>query len=357
MSASAPSPMLPRVSVIIANYNYAAYVGEAIASALALDWPELEVIVVDDGSTDGSREVIETFRDRVHTIIYQDNQGQVGACNTGFAASSGERIIFLDADDLLEPSLLKHADRVWRPGVSKVQVRMRAVDAQGRPLGSVFPQFGGTPSAQVLRRWAAAVGTYPTPPGSGNVYARSFLEQIFPLDHAGGAAADSCCIAAAPFLGDVVTIDLPLVRYRVHGRNDGAMSRLDRRRFGREMERFQRVCAFAGGVARTQGTFMPANAWRRSLSVLPYRLASLRLEPAHHPWAGDTRLTLLADLSCALVTPQGMSLPVRLALGLWSLLVLALPNRAAEALILWRFAPGTRPRVLRRSLQLLGVLR
>ncbi|MBL8538965.1 MAG: glycosyltransferase family 2 protein, partial [Betaproteobacteria bacterium] len=70
------------VSVIICNYNYAQFVAAAIESALALDWPRVEVIVVDDGSTDGSRSVTEGYTPRV-SLLTQSNSGQATAAKAG----------------------------------------------------------------------------------------------------------------------------------------------------------------------------------------------------------------------------------------------------------------------------------
>src|SRR6185295_9698205 len=90
---SGASPVVPRLlSVVICNHNYEAFVGQAIDSALGLDWPEVEVIVVDDGSTDGSRRIIDDYADRV-TVIHQANAGQWSACNAGFARSRGDVVI------------------------------------------------------------------------------------------------------------------------------------------------------------------------------------------------------------------------------------------------------------------------
>src|SRR5690606_24677253 len=124
----------PLISVIIPNFNYEAYVGAAIDSALQLDWPRVEIIVVDDGSTDGSRAVLARYGSRIRTIL-QENAGQLVACNRGFAASSGDIVIFLDSDDVLHRSLARELAAVWTPRVSKVQVQMRTIDAHGRPLG------------------------------------------------------------------------------------------------------------------------------------------------------------------------------------------------------------------------------
>ena len=92
----------PLVTIVIDNHNYARYVGAAIESALAQTYQPIEIIVVDDGSTDGSRAVIAAYAGRI-TIIFQNNRGQSGAFNTGYAASSGDIVMFLDSDDLLRP--------------------------------------------------------------------------------------------------------------------------------------------------------------------------------------------------------------------------------------------------------------
>ena len=75
---------LPGVSIVIPNYNYAHFVGEAIESALAQDHPAREVIVVDDCSTDASRSVIERYADRVRTVFLAENGGQLVAINAAW---------------------------------------------------------------------------------------------------------------------------------------------------------------------------------------------------------------------------------------------------------------------------------
>lgn len=90
---------MPRVSVIIPNFNRATLVGETIANQLAQALPPAEVIVVDDGSTDGSQTVIREFGGRVR-LIEQPNAGPGAARNTGLRAASGEFVQFMDSDDL-----------------------------------------------------------------------------------------------------------------------------------------------------------------------------------------------------------------------------------------------------------------
>ncbi len=341
------------VSVIIPNYNYGEFIGQAIDSALALDWPRVEVIVVDDGSTDHSRSVIEGYGERI-TAIFQSNGGQRAAYNAGFARSHGEAVIFLDSDDLLDPSVARELSTVWRPGVSKVQFQMKIIDAQGHATGALLPQYHVVPTPEQIRRWATTAAAYPAPPGSANAYARSYLSRLFPLIGEEGAA-DSYCLAPAPFLGDVLTIAKPLVSYRIHGRNNGAQTELDRTRFSKELSNAQFRFGYARRLAREAGRAVPERALRRSLSVLPYRLASLQLLPERHPISGDSRRAVLADLVAACFVPQGVPLRSRAALLLWATSVTCAPPALAEQFVLWRFSSAARPRVVKRLLRVLRI--
>lgn len=94
------------VSIVIPCYNHADYVGEAVESALCQDYPDVEVIVVDDGSTDNSWGVISLFGEKINPIRLQ-NGGVSQARNHGIRHSNGEFIKFLDSDDLLYPGVIR----------------------------------------------------------------------------------------------------------------------------------------------------------------------------------------------------------------------------------------------------------
>ena len=287
-----PAPL--RFSVVIANYNYADYVSRAIESALGQDWPAVEVIVVDDGSVDGSAAVILGFGDKIEAI-FQANSGQRVANNAGFARASGEVVVFLDADDVLEPEFAQEVAAVWMATVSKVQVQMARVDAQERPLGSVIPAIDRAPPPRQLREWARETTEYPTPPGSGNAYSREFLAKFFPIGPEHDAFTDSTCLALAPLLGDVVTVLKPLVRYRQHGANDSNLMAAPGR-FGREVARAMlRQRSLESILTELDVPLPPTTGLRRSRHLLQLRIASLRLEPEHHPLPGDSRLVAFID--------------------------------------------------------------
>ena len=97
---------MPLVSVVIPTYNYGAYVGQAIDSALAQTYPHVEVVVVDDGSTDDTPARLAAYGDRIR-VVSQANQGLSAARNAGIAAARGEYVALLDSDDAFHPRKLE----------------------------------------------------------------------------------------------------------------------------------------------------------------------------------------------------------------------------------------------------------
>src|SRR4051794_25098084 len=120
-------------SVIVNNYDYGRFVAGAIESALAQTHGATEVVVVDDGSTDDSREVIAGYADAVVPVL-KENGGQASAFNAGFERSRGDTIVFLDADDRLAPTAVERAvAELDDPQLAKVHWPLRVIDADGRP--------------------------------------------------------------------------------------------------------------------------------------------------------------------------------------------------------------------------------
>ena len=98
---------MPRISVIIPTYNRADMVGDAIQSVLGQTYFDWELIIVDDGSTDNTDDVVAGHKDERIRYIYQDNRKLPGARNTGIRAARGQYVAFLDSDDLFLPDKLK----------------------------------------------------------------------------------------------------------------------------------------------------------------------------------------------------------------------------------------------------------
>lgn len=100
---------LPLISIVVPTYNHAHFLPRALDSALSQEYPRVEVVVVDDGSSDDTASVAAGYGDRI-VYVRQENQGLAGARNTGIGASSGECLFFLDADDWMLPHTLT---RLW----------------------------------------------------------------------------------------------------------------------------------------------------------------------------------------------------------------------------------------------------
>ena len=209
----------PNVSIIIDNYNYGHFLADAIDSALDQTFPRTEVIVVDDGSTDDSVEVIKRFGERVVPII-KPNGGQASAFNAGFLRSEGEIIIFLDADDILLRDACAEAwGALADPRVSRAYWPMHVVDMLGRPTGELtnhdLPE--GDLSERVL---AGGPYMYRWSPTSGNAWRRTFLEAVLPVPEAAFTNyVDNYLSALSPLHGTHVALG-PLACWRSHKSNE-----------------------------------------------------------------------------------------------------------------------------------------
>jgi glycosyltransferase involved in cell wall biosynthesis len=351
------SELAVKLSIIIANYNYCAFIGAAIESALAVDWSKKEVVVVDDHSTDDSRNVIESFAGRV-AAYFRPKSHQLGAHMFGFEQSSGDVIIFLDSDDLLEPEVMQEVVKVWRPGVSQVQYRMNVIDAAGSQLGTAIPQFPRNDDPKKLRDDYRRTMAYTTPPGSGSAYGRDFVTKAFAIPVPVTVRySDSLLHAIAPMFGDVLTIRKPLARYRVHGAGNGASGSLPsvnlRRRLELDIEK-ARVFKVISNQYRLP---FPRDPLRYNLPHLQNRLASYLAEPAAHPFPEDTMSGLLYRLISSLTRSSQMPLRDRVMLLAWAIACVLAPRHYRRTLILWRFAGTSRPARLRKLLGALSSVR
>jgi glycosyltransferase involved in cell wall biosynthesis len=353
MTAAKRSTM--KLSIIIANYNYCEFVGAAIESALAVDWPDKEVIVVDDASTDGSREVIESYGGRV-AAYFRPKSHQFGAHAFGFQQSTGDAIIFLDSDDLLEPEVMQEVAKIWQPGASKVQYRMNLIDADGTQLGSAIPQFPPNDCPEKLRRTFLRTMAYTTPPGSGNVYARDFARYAFDMSPSTTWASDDPLLTLAPVWGDVLTIRKPLARYRTHAKNGpSGMDQMEkiRRRLRQDIEKAQLLTT----VSQQFGLSVADDLLLYSLHHLQYRIASFLVDPSAHPFPKDS----IAGLTYRLISSAAMSSQTRLRdraiLVAWTVVCVLAPSNLRRNLILWRFEAISRPRIIKTLLGALSSLR
>ena len=345
-----------KLSIIIANYNYRDFVGAAIESALAVDWADKEVIVVDDASTDDSRSVIDRFQGKV-AAYFRPKSNQLGAHMFGFEQSTGDIIIFLDADDLLEPDVMQEVAKLWRPGVSKVQYRMNLIDATGTQLGSALPQFPPNDNPEELRRTFLRTMAYTTPPGSGNAYSRDFVRKVFAFGPT-IPQSDAVLLTIAPILGDVLTIRKPLARLRIHDASWGSMMRsLNPAKLRQLLHQDIQRAHLLATVCRQMGLPVSRDPLERSFHHLQYRLASYLVEPSAHPFPEDTKSSLVFRLMSAVAKSSQMSPRDRAILLAWTISCALAPRHYRRNLILWRFSPVSRPAIVRALLNKLSSLR
>jgi len=253
--------MSVRASVIVNNYNYARYLPEAVESALAQTYPHTEVVVVDDGSTDHSRALLAGYGDRIRLVL-QENRGQASAFNTGFAASRGEVVLFLDADDRLLPTAVETAVRhLEDPGVVKVHWSLCTIDAEGRPLGGLYP---GKPLGHGgLREHVIRNGpnSYVNPPTSGNAWPRWYLEQVLPVRDSGDRhGADAYLFCLAPLFGQIRVSEEPQSLYRLHGSNFSGRTLGDR--VARDLRRHDFLCEILAEQCLKEGVPVNPEQWK-----------------------------------------------------------------------------------------------
>jgi glycosyltransferase involved in cell wall biosynthesis len=215
----------PLVSILINNYNYGQYLAEAIDSALAQTYPHVEVIVVDDGSTDDSAAIIAGYGERIQAI-YQANQGQASAFNRGFAQSRGEIICFLDADDIFLPHKVATIVAAFAPDPAigwcfHPQVLFQEGGDRVMPEAAIAAPI--VPRDLVARMQRGKLGDpfdFPIPATSAMSFHRTLLQTILPMPQGPGISLnDSYIKFVALGLSPGATINQPLTLQRIHGNN------------------------------------------------------------------------------------------------------------------------------------------
>jgi hypothetical protein len=323
------------VDIVINNHNYGAYLGDAIASARGQTHGRVNVVVVDDGSSDDSRALLAGQGEDV-TVVLKENGGQASALNAGMERCAGDVVIFLDADDTLHPEAAARVAAAFAAdsAVSKVQYRMDVIDAAGRGSGEIKPPPHLPLPAGDLQRVELA---YPFDlvwlATSGNAFRANAVRRILPIpEDSYPVCADWYLVHLTTLLGRVVSLDAVGASYRMHGANN-----YEPQEVSLDLDQLRQTIVFAATtsehllrLAAELGQPRP----RRILSIadLANRLISLKLEPRLHPLPGDSLPGLLRDAVGACRRRDNVSPMMKLMFGLWFAAVATSPRPLAHRL-------------------------
>ena len=327
--------MAPKISIIISNFNYGRFLRFAIDSGLEQTLQEVEVIVVDDGSTDDSREVVASYGDAI-IPVYQANGGQAHAANAGFARSSGDYVIFLDSDDVLLPHTAAAVAGAFAQDerLVKVMYPMEHVDHSGRSMGIIkpephLPRRSGDVSYSSL--WfpfdTVWMGT------SGNAFSSSKVRSLFPIPESDyRLGVDWYLGLISPLLGEVRFLDHPGALHRIHGDNN-----FERLGADVSLEQVRAAIVFA----RTTAKYIVAAAEREGFDPRPRdaddvfavsdimkRITSKKADTGH-PVQDDTLPRLIRLGVRAARRRTDVSIVMRVLYVVWLFVIVTVPARLA----------------------------
>lgn len=201
---------VPRVSIVTPSCNQAAFLEETLRSVLGQDYPNLEYIVVDGGSTDASVEIVRRYADRLAWWVSEPDGGQAAALNKGFARATGEILGWLNSDDTLLPGAVAAVVEALEldPGALLAYGDNVLVDESSRPVGLL-------PAREFdLATMLRTAQNHVVQPGS--LFRRRALELAGPLDEAGYYYFDFEFVLRLGLHGTAVRVPRELATYRLH---------------------------------------------------------------------------------------------------------------------------------------------
>jgi glycosyltransferase involved in cell wall biosynthesis len=312
----------PLVSIIVNNYNYAPFLAAAIDSALHQTYLHVEVIVVDDGSTDRSREVISTYGDRVIPVL-KTNGGQASSFNAGFAIAQGKIIIFLDSDDVLLPDITADVVNTFQthPKAVKVQYSLQVIDAHCNLKDELHPSLEYD-LPEDLQSHILNFYNYAWSPTSGNAFNADILRQILPMPVATHQiAADAYLNLVSAVYGEVIPLRRIGGWYRVHGQNGFY--------FGKQeinLVQLHRLILITDDIQTKQRELFKSlynidaqTLGRWDLGSLKNKAILLKLSPETYPF--NDRLSDLCWQGCLAVVNNPVGWRARITHALWFILV------------------------------------
>jgi len=269
-----PHTVAELVSVVIPCFNQERYIDETIQSVLNQTWPNIELIIIDDGCKDGSRTVLESFGERLTILEHPGrvNKGQSAAINLGLRQSRGEYLGILDSDDLFVPDKIEKQMRFLEnnPDFGLVYSNGMYIDENGKEVCKMLYGNHSPPSGpeQVLLS-----SCYNVP--SNSLFRRSVFDKVGFLDESLRSAQDHDYAIRIAEVTRIGYIDECLWKYRRHG---GSISN------NRTMERWKNGFKILE-AARKRHPY-PVSTIRQRKAILNARLGQCYLQEKRYFWAG-----------------------------------------------------------------------
>ena len=276
---------LPSVSIVVPAYNAVRYIGEAVTSLLMQDHPDFEIIVVDDGSMDGTADIAGAFGDRV-ILHRQVNAGQSAALRVGWSMARGELIGYLSADDRLRPEATRRCAEVLaaRPECVLVYPDFDLIDESSHRTGTVrAPEFS---------RWALYANLH-CMPGPGSLFRRSAYEAAGPWNPQFRQIPDLDFFLRMALHGDFIRLPEVLADFRRHDKS----TTYRYAPFDRGEEPLRMVSVFLGRQDLSEDILRWESAMRSNAHLL---------SAAIHGQSGRTALALKRILKAAMLSPSSM---------------------------------------------------
>lgn len=309
---------MPLVSVVLPVYNGAACVGEALDSLLAQTWTDAEFLVIDDGSTDETGEILREYahRDARIRLLCQENRGLVPTLNRGFTEAAGELIARMDADDISLPERLARQAAFLQahPEVGVVGSAVVMFFADGDERVEHYPALPG------VARWRLL---YANPlPHPAVMLRKTVWERAGGYDTAMRLVEDYDLWERASRFTKLVSLPEPLLRYRVH---PGSISRRHREEQQRRAAGIRRraMAALLGAPVDEELAWLAQYAW----GAAPPELVTLRNREVA---ALMVRLYRQYVQDPSLTDEERRGVRQDLAEYLWALLRFRLPGAAAR---------------------------
>jgi glycosyltransferase involved in cell wall biosynthesis len=257
---------LPRVTIVTPSFNQARFLERTIRSVLEQDYPELEYLVMDGGSTDGSVEIIRRYAERLTYWTSGPDGGQAAAINAGWRMAHGEVVAWLNSDDFYLPGALLAIGRAFRdhPDALMVYGLTQRVDAEGLPLGTIGSAF----------RHRTLMYSHQLIPQPSSFFRRSAIDAVGLLDESLHYSMDLDLLLRLSGIARPLMLQQTLAEATVHSE---AKTTRDRGKAAADTRRVR--LRYARGAGAILVRLQPAMSWVYERMPAPARAFANRLRP------------------------------------------------------------------------------